>query len=747
MTALPSARHPDDATARDAAGLLLARLTVAPALLAMAFLLASFPLLLIGWFRPAPVIVLSLIVAAVIVPIGLRRVPGLRAGTREARDSRLWALPGDPEQRESRRTPWWPMVSLLVIAVGFFAFQAAYHSQFILITRDPGSYMQFALWISGHGSLPITTNSAAFGGAQGIWFQSFAMYQVGGSVTPQFMAGLPMALAAVHWVGGINASLLMGPFFGAVAIVVFGGLTARLIGVRWAPLAALIMAVSLPQMFTSRSTYSEPLAQILFLGGLALVLDSLRASHVAPPDRARWDVARLDSARLLALLAGLAFGITLLVRLDGPSDVLPVIPYLALLLLRKQPQAKPMMIGLVIGWVWGAVDGVVLSWPYVFQTNVRSTIPMLAALALATIVTAGGVIWLRRRRDSGRGLPQLGQHWYLPGWLPRAGVLAPFVVLAVFGARSHFQTDYAAKDFAQLSLHWVYWYLGGPVLALAAVGTAVLTYGCLRGRWPSWALPLITFAWSVLVFLYKPSITPDQPWASRRLVPAVEPAFILFAVWSVAWACGLLRRGEVPGLARLGGLGAWLSGKRRGLLAAGVASVCGIAFLVPATVSTFGLSVRHGGPAGVKVTAHGLALKRTFVGEVAAFYGLCARIHAVGPNVSVVIIDAPMADRIAEVVRGMCGVPVGRYHYTGNVYKFPAAPTALVKNSITSIEGIGRQPVVLAAKQSELAPYAGLGTVTKAMTMKSTMDGRTLLSKPYNIAPENMNIWMLEPTR
>ena len=95
----------------------------------------------------------------------------------------------------------------------------------------------------------------------------------------------------------------------------------------------------------------------------------------------------------------------------------------------------------------------------------------------------------------------------------------------------------------------MYWYLGGPVLALAAVGAAALTYGCLRGRWPSWALPLLTFAWSVLVFLYQPSITPDQPWASRRLVPAVEPAFILLAVWAVAWAMrpAAAGRGARPG--------------------------------------------------------------------------------------------------------------------------------------------------------------------------------------------------------
>ena len=33
-----------------------------------------------------------------------------------------------------------------------------------------------------------------------------------------------------------------------------------------------------------------------------------------------------------------------------------------------------------------------------------------------------------------------------------------------------------------------------------------------------------------------PAITPDQPWASRRLVPAVLPGFILLAVWALSWA-------------------------------------------------------------------------------------------------------------------------------------------------------------------------------------------------------------------
>jgi hypothetical protein len=70
------------------------------------------------------------------------------------------------------------------------------------------------------------------------------------------------------------------PLPGACAVLTFGGLAARLIGPRWAPLAALILALSLREQFTSRSAYSEPLAQILFLGGLCLVT---RASRAAGP--------------------------------------------------------------------------------------------------------------------------------------------------------------------------------------------------------------------------------------------------------------------------------------------------------------------------------------------------------------------------------------------------------------------------------------------------------------------------------
>ena len=56
----------------------------------------------------------------------------------------------------------------------------------------------------------------------------------------------------------------------------------------------------------------------------------------------------------------------------------------------------------------------------------------------------------------------------------------------------------------------------------------------MRGQSPVWVLPLLVFAWTITEFLYRPAITPHQPWASRRIVPAVLPGLILFAA-----GCGL----------------------------------------------------------------------------------------------------------------------------------------------------------------------------------------------------------------
>src|SRR5260221_9883426 len=197
----------------DAAGRLLGRLSVLPALLVMAWLLAGLPLLLAGQFTPALMLVVSVPLAAVLVPLGLRWIPGRGQGAQ-------------PEP-ERARTPWWAVAGVIAVAVAFGVDQMIYHSQFIIVTRDPASYIQFANWIAHHGSLPIPQDRAAFGGTHHVLtFSSFAYYKVGSSVVPQFMAGLPVILSPGLRVGRRSTAPATAPVVGGGAVLTLAGVAA-----------------------------------------------------------------------------------------------------------------------------------------------------------------------------------------------------------------------------------------------------------------------------------------------------------------------------------------------------------------------------------------------------------------------------------------------------------------------------------------------------------------------------------------
>jgi len=699
----------------DTAGRLLGRLSVLPALLVMSWLLAGFPLLFIGHFTPVLTLVLSVLVAIVLVPLGLRWIPSPSPDAWPARHR------DNARPQHQQRTPWWSVAAVVAVAIAFGADQVIYHSQFIVVMRDPASYFQFAEWISRHGSLPIPQDGAAFGGAHGgtLQFASFAYYQVGNSVVPQFMAGLPMVLAGAIWTGGANAALVAAPVLGAAALLTFGGLVARLVGPRWAPLAVLALALSMPEQFTSRSNYSEPLTQILFLGGLCLVIDSL--------NRNRSGAGRVGGDRVIAAIAGLALGLTVLVRIDGASDILPVAPYCGLLLLGRRRQALPLIGGVAVGAAYGLVDGLVFSRPYL-ATNKSSLIPLALAGALVVVLTliALPLLW---NRDH---LPEVKRRW-----LPDAASALAVLIVVAFTVRPYVQTVRSVttkageqaiagyqranhlpvdptRTYAEQTMHWVFWYIGVPVVILATVAAAVLSRRCVRGQAPSWTLPLITFAWTIVTFLYRPGITPDQPWASRRLVPAVLPGFILLGVWGSSWLLGWLNEHGYAGVPSIG---------------SGI--VLAAALVLPPSLTTFGLGVKTGGPLGITLSAQSVAFQTTYGGELGAVDGMCA---AIPKNSSVVIVDGPIADRFLEIIRGMCGDPAARVAY-------PDA--SVVRSIVQGIQQAGRRPVLLAATASELKPYGGL--VRKVMSLNTTMDGSILMGPARTTHPLTLTVWMWEP--
>jgi hypothetical protein len=648
-----------------------------------------------------------------------------------------------------RQVPWWALAGTVAVAVVFAVWQIAERTEQIIYLRDPSTYLQVGYWLAHHGVLPIPNSLAAFGGSHtGLSFATVNYYPRGSGIVPQFMTGMPIVLAAAVWLGGVPAALVTTPLIGACAVLSFGGLAGRLAGPRWAPAAAAVLAVSLPEQYTSRSTFSEPLAQVLLFGGLCLLADSLvvkRAVRAAgeAPGPGREAPSRVPGQDVvLAALAGLALGLTILVRIDGLSDILPAVPFLGVLLAARRRQAVPFGVGLVIGVGYGLADGYLLSRPYL-DLEAPSLRPLALITAVVVVLTVAAVALTAR--PAAKAKLASWRSAKAVRWLPEAAAALTVLIFVGFAVRPLVQTvagetnptsiAYVAElqklaglpidgrqQYYQNSLYWVIWYLGIPAVLLGAFGLAVLARRGLRAllTWQDateafrvWALPGMIALWVIVTVLYRPAVSPDQPWASRRLVPFVLPGLILGAIWASVW----LKE-------RAGQLG------RTRVTSAVVASCCVASLLIPAALTNLDLGVTKTAT-GRHLSAHGMAFRRIGTGELTAVTKLCA---AIGPDASVVILDSLTADRFAQLVRGMCDTPA--------VVLTKVTP-ATVNAVITGIQGVGRHPILLAENESELASYGG--TPREVVNLLTTQEAHNLTSPPTRTWFIHYTVWLSIP--
>ena len=741
-------------------------------MLAAAWLLPALPLLLAGRFSPLPMVFMFAPLAVGLCYFAVRQLPaswpGFRRETPQTpqtpQTQEVLQTPQTQEVQQAREggkggesrnhpVPWWAVAGTVAVAIAFAAWQIAERTEQIIYLRDPATYLEVGYWIAHHGSLPIPDSLAAFGGPHpGLGFASANYYPRGAGIVPQFMTGMPLVLAAAVWLGGIPAALVMTPLIGGCAVLSFGGLAGRLVGPRWAPAAAAILALSLPEQYTSRASFSEPLAQVLLFGGLCLLADSLIVTR-GPRSASDWP----GQDKVLAALGGLALGLTILVRIDGLSDILPAILFLGVLLASRRRQAIPFGAGLVIGVSYGLADGYLKSRPYL-DLEAPSLRPLAVIVAVVVLLTLAGVALTASPAAKQR------MHQKLTGplttrvvrWLPAAAAIVTVIIFVGFAVRPLVQTVASETDptsiayvaelqklahlpingrrrYYEYSLYWVIWYLGVPAVLLGAFGLAVLACRCTKAllargdapprppregmTWkdPSavarvWALPLMIALWVIVTVLLRPAVSPDQPWASRRLVPFVLPGLILGAMWAAAW---LKDQAAQLGRTRLtGGI---------------VASCCVASLLIPTALTTLDLGVTK--KSGL--TAQGMAFRRIGAGELTAVGKLCA---AIGPNASVVIFDSLTADRFAQVIRGICGTPAAVL----------ANPTKATTSAVVQgIEGVGRRPVLLAQQSTELTAYGA--PPREVVNLLTTQEAHNLTAPPTRTWGIHYTVWMSEP--
>lgn len=224
-------------------------------------------------------------------------------------------------------------VLAVLFVLGWIVFNAQYTAQSVFIDRDPGFYNVAGKWLASHDSSDVRVDMI-FGNDENLTAQEGGMWLKAGqqpstssshTIQPQGMHLFSAVLGVSGRIAGDPLMLRTGVIIGGLALLAFYGFARLVIRPRWAVLAMGVLAFSMPMIYFSRDTYTEPLALLFAFGGLALLYSaSNRLPKINP---------------FLLVLAGLSTGATALARADGYFVVIACVIFFCnrFALQRKKP--------------------------------------------------------------------------------------------------------------------------------------------------------------------------------------------------------------------------------------------------------------------------------------------------------------------------------------------------------------------------------------------------------------------------
>ncbi|WP_431837319.1 hypothetical protein [Cellulomonas sp. Y8] len=652
----------------DAAGRSLLGLPDRAPVVLLALGLAALLAVLAGQFRP----VVVLPVAAVLVVATWRWVPPPGTGRRQ-----VLAATG-----------------ALVLVAAWAVWGWSLAAEFVVVNRDPGFLTLKALWLTLHPSSAIPVGSAGesaaatvagSAGTEAFWLRDGALHAQGNSM-------LPALLAVTGWVGGERAVLAGGVLVGAVALLAVFAAARRFAGPVWALVPTAALAGSLPFLVGTRAAYTEPLTVAFLCGGLAVAHGAWRRGSGVGPHvlvgllTGAVGAARIDGA---LVLVGLAAGYALVGASPiGRRD--------------RRTAARRGLAAIGSGTamvVLGLVDVLALSPEYV-RVHIDQLQALLAAAVVVVVVAvvllvlpdgplaAVRAALLRRRRAFGiaaaGAVVALGvvlasrPLWWQGRYVdPASGTgYAVQVLQAAAG-----QPLDASRSYDEQTLAWVASYLGVPAVVLGFAGLALLARRAVAGRDPA-ATVLVAVVGVAAVFpLVRASITPDQVWAARRLLPATFPGLLVAGAVALAALAGARDRGA----------GWWATGPWRSARRAAAAGLALAVVAFPVTTWRPGASVVE--LSGRATQAHAVcdALDELGVERVVWTHSSPFRYLAtlrVLCDVEVVeFVDPPSTADLAALRAAWGGAPVAALSFDAGDYSWTEPPTESVGGTVSTTLG------------------------------------------------------------
>lgn len=483
---------------------------------------------LVGQHRPWVVLPLTALVVVLVV----RAVPWRSAAPGEARAA----------------------VVALVGAGGWAVWGLGGVGQYVVVARDPGFLTLGALWLVDHPSAPVPTGRAAdvAEAVRGFWSGAEAFADVGGALHAQGSSMLPAVLAVVGWAGGADAVLAGGVLVGAVALLAVHALARELVGPWWGLLAATALALCLPMLVLTRSAYTEPLVLACVALGTALLARAVRSGSVG-----------------LAALAGAAVGVAGAARIDGAIVVAGLLVALALVVLAApdasgravhRAQLRAAGAAALLLTALGYLD-LVLQSPVYLAERLRYVVPLgvgLVVLGAVAALLAREDVAVRVRAALVRAArPRRPRHGG-PTARSRAADAAALVVAVTavvllsrpwwFVGRAFAEGSATAgavgrqqvaeglaldptRSYDEMTLTWAAWYLGWVAVVLGLAGAVVAVRRALRTGDRALLVVVAALLVGALPYVVRVTITPDQVWAVRRLLPVALPTLLVLAGW------------------------------------------------------------------------------------------------------------------------------------------------------------------------------------------------------------------------
>ena len=465
-----------------------------------------------------------------------------------------WRLPAWRRPRPGWSDLWLAGILLL----GLFTFGRT--AEYIASQRDPGEHVNIAVRLAQEQSLrftdpdfrnfdedrqklflPVLLENALYLEA----VPGFSLLDAEtGEMSPQYLHLFPLWLSLAFKLWRFDGLFGFNVLLGLLSLLLVVALGIEIFRSRTVGLvASSLLCLNLGQIWLVRSPFSETLAQVLLLAGVWMLALALSRGKGG-----------------LGFLSGLAFGLSLMVRIDSVLAILAVSVFLILILTRSGPAGRvglpvrPVAAGLAIGVAYSLAHVALFAYPYVLSIlhnqGVLSFLDRQWGWLLALALLATAAAWSSRRLMGSMGawrerrIPTSAS-WGNPA--TRRGIVfvslsGLLIVAFAWGYFVRPMMDPGANllplapphqgfvpYYDELNLVRLGWYLSPLGLCLGLLGALLaLRQVVLKGQVRP--LPLLLLLAAFLLFYgYKSRAFPDNYWVIRRYAEIAIPAMLLLA--------------------------------------------------------------------------------------------------------------------------------------------------------------------------------------------------------------------------